>query len=76
MPAFQGLNLRFPKLFVFLATLTAADFLIPGWIPFVDELFLALLTLIVGLLRDRRTGTPAPPARPLPGVPSTSREAQ
>ncbi len=72
----NGMDLRFPKLFVILATLTAADFLVPDFIPFADELILALLTIIVGLLRNRRTETLAPPARPLPGAPPTSREAR
>ena len=59
----KQLNLRFPTLFVILATLTVADFLVPDFIPFVDELILASLTLVVGLWRDRRTVAPPEPAR-------------
>lgn len=50
----QQLNLRFPSLFVFFALLTLADLLIPDVIPLVDEIGLALLTLLLGLWKDRR----------------------
>jgi hypothetical protein len=49
-----SLNLRFPALFVIFALLTLADFLLPDPLPLVDELGLALLTLLLGLWRDRR----------------------
>ncbi len=55
------LNLRFPVLFVLLATVTAADLVVPDILPFVDELVLALLTAIFGLWRNRRGGK-GPPA--------------
>jgi hypothetical protein len=48
------LNLRFPVLFLLLATVTAADLVVPDILPFVDEIFLALLTAIFGLWRNRR----------------------
>lgn len=48
------LNLRFPVLFLLLATVTAADLVVPDILPFVDELVLALLTAIFGLWRNRR----------------------
>lgn len=48
------LNLRFPMLFLLLAAVTAADLVVPDLLPFVDEIFLALLTAIFGLWRDRR----------------------
>lgn len=48
------LNLRFPVLFVLLATVTVADLVVPDILPFVDELVLALLTAIFGLWRSRR----------------------
>mgnify|MGYP001345878431 CR=1 FL=1 len=51
----QRLNLRFPSLFLLLAALTLADILIPDAIPFVDEIGLAVLTLLVALWKDRRT---------------------
>jgi hypothetical protein len=56
----QRLNLRFPTLFAFFALLTVLDFVLPDPLPLVDELGLALLTLLLGLWRDRRP-------RPAPG---------
>jgi hypothetical protein len=53
------LNLRFPGLFLILALLTLADFLIPDIIPFADEIGLAILTLLLGSWKNRKT--PAPP---------------
>ncbi len=50
----RRLGLRFPGLFVLLAILTLADFVLPDPLPFVDELGLALLTLLLGLWKDRR----------------------
>lgn len=50
----QRLNLRFPSLFVLFALLTLADLLIPDVIPLADEIGLALLTLLLGLWKDRR----------------------
>ncbi len=47
-------NLRFPTLFTVLAVVFVIDLLIPDLVPFVDELLLALDTLIVGSLTRRR----------------------
>jgi hypothetical protein len=46
-------NLRFPRLLLLTAGLFVADFAIPDMIPFVDEILLALATIILG-----RTRTP------------------
>jgi Family of unknown function (DUF6116) len=54
------LNLRFPALFLLFAGLTLADLFIPDMIPFVDEIGLALLTLLFGLWKDRRRTRPDP----------------
>lgn len=51
----QRLNLRFPSLFVMFALLTLADIIVPDVIPLVDEIGLALLTLLLGLWKERRT---------------------
>jgi hypothetical protein len=67
-----GLNLRFPGLFTLLAVVTLLDILTPDLIPFVDEIVLALLTMIFALWKDRRTtvvptaqaGPPLPRAQP------------
>ena len=50
----RRLNLRFPTLFVLFALLTLLDLLVPDPLPLVDELGLALLTLLLALWRDRR----------------------
>jgi hypothetical protein len=50
----QRLNLRFPALFTIFALLTVLDFVLPDPLPLVDELGLALLTILLGLWRDRR----------------------
>jgi hypothetical protein len=57
----RRLNLRFPTLFVVFAILTVLDIALPDPIPLVDELGLALLTVLLGLWRDRRS--PATPRR-------------
>jgi len=58
----RRLNLRFPVLVSILAILTIADAIIPDFIPFVDEIGLALLTLIVGSWKKRIAAPdPAPP---------------
>jgi len=55
-------NLRFPGVFLFLAIITLADLLIPDLIPFVDEIGLALLTLLFAMWKNRRA--PLTPDRP------------
>ena len=56
------LNLRFPAVFVLLVVLTALDFVFPDLVPFVDEIVLALLTVLFGLWRKRReSGGPGDP---------------
>ena len=50
----RRLNLRFPTLFTLFALLTLLDLVLPDPLPLVDELGLALLTLLLGLWRDRR----------------------
>lgn len=64
------LNLRFPGLFALLLVVTIADVLVPDFIPFVDEIVLALLTALLGLWKARR---PEPPAAAPPALPPTSR---
>jgi hypothetical protein len=61
----RRLNLRFPTLFALLALLTLLDLVLPDPLPLVDELGLALLTLLLGLWRDRR-GTGTTETRPRP----------
>ena len=55
-------GLRFPTLFAITAALFVLDLLIPDVIPFVDEILLALGTLLLGSLR--KTGSdPSSPRR-------------
>jgi hypothetical protein len=51
----RRLNLRFPTLFALFALLTLLDLVLPDPLPLADELGLALLTLLLGLWRDRRS---------------------
>ncbi len=50
----RRLNLRFPVLFAVFLVLTLIDLLVPDFIPFVDEAGLAILTLLLGLWKNRR----------------------
>jgi len=53
----RRLNLRFPTLFTIFAILTVLDLVVPDPLPLVDELGLAVLTLLLALWRDRRSPT-------------------
>jgi hypothetical protein len=46
-------RLRFPQLFAVLAGLLVLDLLLPDPIPLLDEMILAIFTLLVGLWRER-----------------------
>jgi hypothetical protein len=52
------LNLRFPTLFVLAAGLTLLDLVVPDLIPFVDEIGLAVLTMLLSQWKARRPKTP------------------
>ena len=60
-------RLRFPQLFAFTGTLFLLDLLIPDLIPFMDEMMLGLLTLMLGMWRREPTTTddnlPKPPVK-------------
>jgi hypothetical protein len=51
----KNLNLRFPTLFVALGCLTLIDLFVPDAIPFIDEIGLAILTLLFGMWKNRRS---------------------
>lgn len=55
-------GLRYPTLFGLVAALFIIDLIVPDLIPFIDEILLALGTLLLGSLRRRR----APPLEPDP----------
>ena len=50
-----GAKLRFPQLFTIAATLFFVDLLIPDLIPFIDEILLGLLTLLLGSMQAKPT---------------------
>jgi len=47
-------GLRYPTLFGLVAALFVIDLVVPDLIPFIDEILLALGTLLLGALRKRR----------------------
>jgi len=51
-------GLRFPTLFKLVGAMFLVDLVLPDLIPFADEIFFALLTLLVGSFKKR--GEPAP----------------
>ena len=55
-----GAKLRFPQLFAIAATLFFVDLLIPDLIPFIDEILLGLLTLLLGSMQSRPDGIQVP----------------
>jgi len=59
-------RLSYPRLFVLTAALFASTLLIPDPLPFVDELLLGLVTLLLaGRKRQRPAAEPPPiPVRP------------
>jgi hypothetical protein len=50
----KKLNLRFPTLVLILGLLTLIDFVIPDFLPFVDEIGLAILTVLFGMWKNRK----------------------
>ena len=53
-------RLRFPQLFMVTAVLFLVDLVIPDLIPFVDEMLLGLLTVLLGMWQQKTQ----PPAKP------------
>jgi hypothetical protein len=51
-----GATLRFPHLFLIAGALFGIDLLIPDGIPFLDEVFLGLMTLMFAAWRGREPG--------------------
>lgn len=48
-------RLRFPQLFVVFLVLLGIDVVVPDLIPFADELGLALITLLLGAWKSRKS---------------------
>ena len=57
-------GLRYPTLFGLVAALFVIDLIVPDLIPFIDEILLALGTLLLGSLRRRRGAPPRESAPP------------
>jgi hypothetical protein len=51
-------GLRFPTLFAIVGGLFVTDVLVPDAIPFVDEILLALTTLMLASIRKRKPQVP------------------
>lgn len=47
-------RLRFPALFMLTAALFVVNLVVPDPLPFVDEILLGLVTLMLGAWKDRR----------------------
>ena len=62
-------GLRFPYLFLLAGALFVLDLFVPDLIPFLDEIMLGLLTLLLGSFRRRKEppapGGPKADARPV-----------
>jgi hypothetical protein len=57
-------GLRFPTLFKLVAALFVVDLFMPDLIPFLDEILLALGTLLLAALRKRRAAPLEPGGGP------------
>jgi hypothetical protein len=55
-------RLRFPQLFVAFLILLGVDLVVPDLVPFADELGLALITMLLGAWKRRRS--PSEPGHP------------
>lgn len=53
-------RLRYPWLFAIAAFLLLVDLLVPDVIPFLDEILLTVVTLLLGASKSRDGGTDAP----------------
>lgn len=56
-------RLRYPQLFFAVAVLFVIDLIIPDAIPFVDEVMLGLLTVLLGRLRKPEAPEVPPPMK-------------
>ena len=55
-------RLRFPTLFALAALLFLVDLLVPDFLPFIDEIILGLVTVMLGMMREKRVPDAPPPA--------------
>ncbi len=52
----HGEKMRFPKLFVLILVLFVLDLLLPDMVPFIDEILLGLLAVVLGLVKEKVRG--------------------
>lgn len=64
-------RLRFPWLFGITLVLFILDVVIPDFIPFIDEILLGLLALLLGSLKRKRREELPKASSPGPGTPAT-----
>ena len=48
-------GLRFPKLFALIGLIFLVDLVVPDFVPFADEIILGLITVVLGMLREKRS---------------------
>lgn len=56
-------RLKFPYLFLLIAAVFLADLIIPDGIPFVDEILLGLVAVLLGTWKERKAVDSKPPMR-------------
>ena len=61
-------KLRFPQLFIFTLALLAFDVLVPDPIPFLDELLIAAVAVLLGSLSKPPEEEPPAPKPPMKNV--------
>ena len=54
-------RLRFPRLLLIMVTLFGVDLVVPDMIPFVDEILLALASLLLASWKKKPPGEPSGP---------------
>ena len=47
-------RMRFPKLFALVVLLFLLDLVVPDFIPMADEIILGVLSVMLGILREKR----------------------
>ncbi len=57
-------RLRFPTLFLVIATLFVFDLIIPDFIPFLDEILLGLGTVLLASWKNRKAPIEKPNGKP------------
>jgi hypothetical protein len=55
--------LRFPYLFLVIVVVFLLDLIVPDALPFVDEILLGLIAVLLGTWRDRKGVEPKPPMK-------------